>query len=123
MIEPWLLSLRISDIGFGHVSRVADLKEHEAEVQSSAVLELGCGTGACGMYAAALGARRVTLTDGGSNALLALARANVRANCLSGHWAASGTKMNWAPSNTKVEVVAYRWGERPEDGHCMLLAG
>jgi len=91
------------------------LKEHEAEVQSSAVLELGCGTGACGMYAAALGARRVTLTDGGSNALLALARANVRANCLSGHWAASGTKMNWAPSNTKVEVVAYRWGESAEE--------
>ena len=43
------------------------------------VLELGAGTGACGLAAAALGARRVLLTD--KPVLLPLLRANVAANC------------------------------------------
>ena len=43
-------------------------------------MELGCGTGAVGLYAAALGASRVALTDGGPPALLQLARANADAN-------------------------------------------
>ena len=45
------------------------LANHTAEVQGRRVLELGSGTGACGLYAAALGASRVLLTDGGSAAL------------------------------------------------------
>ena len=35
-----------------------------AGVKNSHVLELGCGTGAAGLFAAALGAQRVLLTDG-----------------------------------------------------------
>ena len=38
------------------------------------------GTGAVGLYAAALGASRVVLTDGGPPALLELLAANVDAN-------------------------------------------
>ena len=50
------------------------------ELRGARVLELGCGTGACGLYAAALGASRVTLTDDDRPALLDLARSNVQLN-------------------------------------------
>lgn len=56
------------------------LASNKELVRGRSVLELGCGTGAVGLHAAALGAHRVTLTDGGSDALLALAASNVRAN-------------------------------------------
>ena len=56
------------------------LSSHPDVVRGAAVLELGCGTGAVGLYAAALGASRVALTDGGPPALLQLARANADAN-------------------------------------------
>ena len=46
------------------------------------VLELGAGTGACGLAAAALGARRVLLTD--KPLLLPVMRANVAANVFDG---------------------------------------
>ena len=46
------------------------------------VLELGAGTGACGLAAAALGARRVLLTD--KPVLLPVMRANVAANRFDG---------------------------------------
>jgi hypothetical protein len=48
---------RLSQLGF-HVGKHAD------DVAGASVLELGSGTGACGLYAAALGASRVVLTDG-----------------------------------------------------------
>ena len=58
------------------------LANHTAEVHGRRVLELGCGTGACGLYAAALGASHVLLTDGGSAALHELCERNVEANAL-----------------------------------------
>ena len=58
---------------------VAFLEERRTALASAAqVLELGAGTGACGLAAAALGARRVLLTD--KPVLLPLMRANVVAN-------------------------------------------
>ena len=72
--------------------------EHEAgRLGGASVLELGCGTGAVGLYAACLRAR-VLLTDGGPSALLDLARANAASN-----------EDLW--SSGSVEVVGYRWGE------------
>ena len=59
---------------------VAFLEERRTALASAAqVLELGSGTGACGLAAAALGARRVLLTD--KPVLLPLLSANVAANC------------------------------------------
>lgn len=75
------------------------------QLRGRALLELGCGTGAVGLYAAALGAKRVTLTDGGSDALLALANANIRANC--DLWE-GGT-------GAEVHVKGHVWGEAPPD--------
>jgi predicted RNA methylase len=49
-------------------------------IQGSCVLELGAGTGACGLFAGALGAARVTLTDGGGQEILGLLRHNAAAN-------------------------------------------
>jgi len=72
------------------------------EIRGSHVIELGCGGGAVGIYAAALGASDVTLTDGGSAELLALARANVELN-----------RKLWADGpGCTVRVERLRWGER-----------
>ena len=62
--------------------------------------------GAVGLYAAALGARRVTLTDGGSAALLELASSNVDLN--RELWVRSGDE-------TVVQVESYKWGEAADD--------
>jgi len=71
------------------------------QVRGSAVLELGCGTGGVGLFAAALGARNVVLTDGGPEAVLRLAQANVDAN--QGLWISD-------ESTTAVEVWPLAWG-------------
>ena len=63
------------------------------------VLELGSGTGAVGLYAAALGARHVTLTDG-QERVLRLAQTNADANHDRGLWT----------RDTTVEVVSLPWG-------------
>lgn len=57
------------------------LRTISLQIEGTAVIDLGCGTGACGLYCAALGAARVVLTDGGSPLLLGLARSNLAANC------------------------------------------
>lgn len=58
------------------------LAQHEAEIRGSSVLELGAGTGVCGLYAAGLGASRVLLTDGAyvSEACRELCQHNIDAN-------------------------------------------
>jgi predicted nicotinamide N-methyase len=62
---------------------VALLEERRPMLAAAAqVLELGAGTGACGLAAAALGARRVLLTD--KPVLLPVMRANVAANRFDG---------------------------------------
>lgn len=56
------------------------LASQRGTLRGSSILELGCGTGAGGLYAASLGATRVVLTDGGTSELLALVQANVNQN-------------------------------------------
>lgn len=58
------------------------LTDRESLIRGRTVLELGAGTGVCGLHAAGLGAARVVLTEGGADeaALLALMRTNVEHN-------------------------------------------
>ena len=76
------------------------LRGEAAVVRGASVLELGSGTGACGLYAGALGARSVTLTDG-STTLQPLARANIARNA------------HLLPEGTEMRVERYLWGETP----------
>ena len=55
------------------------LRCQQAELRGSSILELGCGAGACGIFAAALGASRVMLTDG-EDAAVGLAARNAQDN-------------------------------------------
>jgi predicted nicotinamide N-methyase len=56
------------------------MANHTDAIKGSRVLELGSGTGSCGLYAAGLGAGSVLLTDGGSVGLQALCAKNVESN-------------------------------------------
>ena len=56
------------------------LRSAADEVRGARVLELGSGTGVCGLFAASLGASHVLLTDDDRPALLDLARGNARLN-------------------------------------------
>ena len=78
------------------------LANNTDDICGSRVLELGSGTGACGLYAAGLGASRVLLTDGGSDALRELCKANAASNQ---HLFASGALM---------QVVPLRWGRNAD---------
>lgn len=71
-----------------------------AELAGSSVLDLGTGTGVCGIYAACLGASEVLLTDGGSESLLKLAESNVELN-----------RMLYPTAD--VRVAPYSWGVEP----------
>ena len=74
------------------------LRRNEDCVVDKTVVELGCGTGAVGIFASALGATSVTMTDGGDERLLQLARKNVEANAAV------------LQSLEAVQVVHYEWG-------------
>lgn len=72
------------------------------ELRGANILELGAGTGASGLYAAALGARRVVLTDGEAE-LVPLLASNARRN------------REVFAYGEETEIVTARWsfGEAP----------
>ena len=68
-------------------------------LEGKSIFELGCGTGAVGLFAAALGAADVTLTDGGGAGVLDVARQNMESN-------------RALTTNTqRIRVLEHRWGE------------
>jgi predicted nicotinamide N-methyase len=73
------------------------------DVPGKAVLELGSGTGAVGIFAAGLGASRVLLTDGGDEALLELSRRNIEHN------------RNLFEPDACIESQRFRWGDTLPD--------
>ena len=62
------------------LTRWIEANANSLGLDGASVLELGSGTGAVGLAAAAMGAARVVLTDGGSESLLKLAKDNAARN-------------------------------------------
>jgi len=87
-------------------------RRSEAAVRGASVLELGAGTGACGLYASGLGASRVLLTDG-SEGLLRLLQANLANN------------LPLLPPTKQVAVERLLWGDDapPPPGPWDLVLG
>ena len=54
-------------------------ENHAGAIRGANILEVGCGTGACGLFVAGVGAARVLMTDGSEEVLL-LADKNIKAN-------------------------------------------
>ena len=77
----------------------------QLELRGARVVELGSGTGAVGLACAALGARAVVLTDGGSKSLLRLAETNAA------RWSKSARAADAAAPD--VRVCGYKWGAAP----------
>ncbi|XRB08179.1 lysine methyltransferase [Pycnococcus provasolii] len=89
------------------------LRENDDVVRDASVVELGSGTGAVGIAAAALGARSVILSDGGSDSLVRLAKDNASRNVASG--AIDGAK-------TTIDVAAYRWNDAAPPAEMLAAA-
>ena len=90
------------------LAKVIAAPEYRHQIHASEVVELGCGTGLVGLTAVALGAKRVTLTDG-DEAVVAALQAHV----------ASSKHLRTA------EPVLYQWStELPEAvaGSSVVLA-
>lgn len=86
--------------------------QHE-ELSACSVLELGAGTGACGLFAAALGATRVLLTDAPGAESMQLLEANVQANAWLWDSAAhvAVAPLLWGAGQLPPErVAANAWG-------------
>ena len=76
------------------------LSQHADDMKGVSVLELGSGTGAVGLFAAALGPSRVLLTDG-SHGLLKLQASNLERT------------RQLIPSETGVMIEPLLWGSQP----------
>ena len=88
------------------------LLQNEPVVRGARVLELGAGTGACGLFAAGLGSAHVLLTDG-RDGLVALQAANLKAN--------AGFSL---AEDASVSMQAFRWGQSaPPAGSWDLVLG
>ena len=83
------------------------LESEQSALRNTNVLELGSGTGVCGLYAASLGCRSVVLTDGGPPEVLELLEGNIMRNRLRVTKAAGGP--------VEIRSKELRWGEEVEE--------
>ena len=83
------------------------LESEQSALRNTNVLELGSGTGVCGLYAASLGCRSVVLTDGGPPVVLELLEGNIMRNRLRVTKAAGGP--------VEIRSKELRWGKEVEE--------
>ena len=80
------------------------------DLRDLSVLEIGSGTGVCGLYAAGLGAGRVMLTDGGPPALEELTRRNIERNRpLTSRCAVSFERLEWGDEKHLLASQRFDW--------------